>query len=198
LFALAILNNWLIYKINIVSAFTQELINSYIYIVQPKGFENPDYPDYVLRLNKALYSLKQSAKIWYYTLKNVLLNKLGFTVLQSKSCIYINKELNIVICLYVNDLAIIAPNLNIINTFISQIKKYFKIKDLRLIKDYLGIDIDLNLKKGYIKLSQEKYIEKTLVKYNMEANNLIYTLMDSKAKLEPNKEQANKEAVKSF
>jgi hypothetical protein len=64
-----------------VSAFTQGLINSYIYIVQPKGFENPNYPDYVLRLNKALYSLKQSARIWYYTLKNILLNKLGFTVL---------------------------------------------------------------------------------------------------------------------
>jgi hypothetical protein len=81
-----------------------------------------------------------------------LLNKLGFTVLQSESCIYINKELSIVISLYVNNLAIIALNLNIINTFISQIKKYFKIKDLRLIKDYFNIDIDLNLKKGYIKL----------------------------------------------
>ena len=135
-----------------ISAFTQGIIDSYIYLVQPKGFEDPNNPDYVLKLNKALYGLKQSARIWYYTLKEVLV-ELGFTALYSDSCIYINKKSNIIICIYVDDLAIVAPSLDIINTFISQIKKYFNIKDLGLIKDYLGIDIDLNLDKGYIKLS---------------------------------------------
>jgi hypothetical protein len=198
IFALAILNNWLIYKIDMVSAFTQGNIDSYLYLVQPKGFEDPNNPDYVLRLNKALYGLKQSARIWYYTLKDVLVNKLGFTVLNSESCIYINKKSNIIICIYVDDLAIIAPSLDTINTFISQIKKYFTIKDLGLIKDYLGIDIDLNLDKGYIKLSQAKYIDKVLAKFNMESSNPIYTPMDSKTRLEPNTEQASKESIKLF
>jgi hypothetical protein len=197
-FALAILNNWLIYKIDMVSAFTQGSIDSYIYITQPEGFKDPNNPDYVLRLNKALYGLKQSARIWYYTLKDKLVNELGFIVLQSESCIYINKKFNIIICLYVDDLAIIAPDINIINTFINQIKKYFNIKDLGPITDYLGIDVDLNLKQGYLKLSQAKYVEKILVKYNMESSNPIYTPMDSKTKIESNKEQANKEVIKLF
>src|SRR5271168_5110705 len=197
-FALAILNNWLIYKIDMVSAFTQGDIDSFIYINQPEGFINSDNPDYVLKLNKTLYNLKQSARIWYYTLKEKLINKLGFIVLQSENCIYINKKLNIIICLYVDDLAIIAPSEIIIKTFISQIKKYFIIKDLGLITDYLGINIDLNLNKGYLKLSQSKYIDKILIKYKMDTSNPIYTPMDSKAKIEPNKEQANKETISLF
>ena len=197
IFALAILNNWLIYKIDMISAFTQGIIDSYIYLVQPKGFEDPNNPDYVLKLNKALYGLKQSARIWYYTLKEVLV-ELGFTALYSDSCIYINKKSNIIICIYVDDLAIVVPSLDIINTFISQIKKYFNIKDLGLIKDYLGIDINLNLDKGYIKLSQAKYIDKVLAKFNMESSNPIFTPMNSRAKLEPNKEQASRKSIKLF
>ena len=103
-----------------------------------------------------------------------------------------------IICLYVDDLAIIAPDINIINTFIDQIKKYFNIKNLGLITDYLGIDIDLNLKEGYLKLSQAKYIDNILVKYGLEASNPVYTPMDSKAKLEPNKEQVNKKYLVLF
>jgi hypothetical protein len=46
-----------------ISAFTQSNIDSNIYIKQPLGFMNPQYPNYVYKLNKALYSLKQSARL---------------------------------------------------------------------------------------------------------------------------------------
>src|SRR6266536_787516 len=67
LFALAILNNWHIYKIDMISTFTQGSIDTNIYIYLPEGFI--DYENRILRLNKALYGLKQSARIWYSTLK---------------------------------------------------------------------------------------------------------------------------------
>ena len=66
---------------------------------------------------------------------------MGFIILKTKNCIFINKELNIILYIYINDLAIIGPNKNIINTFINNIKKYFKVKNLGLIKDYLEINI---------------------------------------------------------
>jgi hypothetical protein len=46
-----------------VSAFTQGNIDSYLYLNQSKGFIDTNKPNYVLKLNKALYRLKQSAKI---------------------------------------------------------------------------------------------------------------------------------------
>ena len=66
LFALAVLNKWIIYKIDMISAFTQGNIDINIYIKQPLGHIVPNNPNSVLRLNKALYGLKQSARIWYY------------------------------------------------------------------------------------------------------------------------------------
>ncbi|GKE49046.1 retrovirus-related pol polyprotein from transposon TNT 1-94 [Tanacetum coccineum] len=33
--------------------------------IQPEGFIDPEFPDYVYRLKKALYSLKQAPRAWY-------------------------------------------------------------------------------------------------------------------------------------
>jgi hypothetical protein len=53
----------------------------------------------------------------------------------------------------VDDLAIIGPKLETIKSFIKELKKYFKLKDLGLIKDYLGVEIDYDYNKGILKLS---------------------------------------------
>jgi Reverse transcriptase (RNA-dependent DNA polymerase) len=43
------------------SAFTQGALTNDIYIYQPEGFKDLKYPTKVLKLNKALYDLKQAA-----------------------------------------------------------------------------------------------------------------------------------------
>ena len=181
LFALAVLNNQYIYKIDIISTFIQGSIDTNIYLFPPKGFNI--YNNYILRLNKALYGLKQSARIWYTILKEVLI-KLNFEVLNTENCIFINRDLNIIITIYVDDLAIIGPNLDSINNFIKDIQKYFNIKLLGPIKDYLGVEIKRD--SNTLKLHQTKYINSVLNKFNIAESKPVYTLIDSKVKLEPN------------
>jgi hypothetical protein len=50
-----------------------------------------------------------------------------------------------------DDIAVIRSNSKVINFFIKFIKVYFKIKKLRLIKDYLRLDINYDLKVNYLK-----------------------------------------------
>ena len=138
----------------------------------------------LLKLNKALYGLKQSIRIWYYTLIEELTTKLGFRTLKAKSCILINNTLKIIICVYVDDLAIVRPNKEDIDLFIKSIKKYFNIKELGLIKDYLRIEIKMT--KDHLKLNQTKYIEKVLEKFNMINLNPVSTPLDLKYKLKLN------------
>ena len=83
-------------------------------------------------------------------------------------------------------------------TLLILLVKTLKLKNLRVIKDYLGIDINFNINKGFIKLSQETYINKILNKFNLQDAKIKSTPMDSNIKLEPNKEQANKEDIKLF
>jgi hypothetical protein len=211
-FAIAILNSLIIYKIDIVSAFTHGNIDvNHLYIKPPKGLgeyltiggyslENSSKVEGLL-LNKALYGLKQSARIWYFTLTKVLAS-LGYKALATESCLWVNKDLKTIISIYVDDLAIIAPSVTIAKDLIKELEKHFIVKDLGLLKDYLGIEVDVTEDKvnkvKSLKLSQRSYISKVLAKYSLTSCNPIYTPMDTKAKLVPNKEVASKEDIRHF
>ncbi|GKB66517.1 putative ribonuclease H-like domain-containing protein, partial [Tanacetum coccineum] len=44
-----------------------------VYVCQPPGFEDPDFPDRVYKVEKALYGLHQAPRAWYETLSTYLL-----------------------------------------------------------------------------------------------------------------------------
>ena len=98
-FALAAIYKWSIHKIDMKSAFTQGNIHDIIYIRQPIGFEDKNHPNWVLKLNRALYGLKQSANIWFNTL-DPKLKELGFKPLMSDPCLYLNKSKDTIIMVY--------------------------------------------------------------------------------------------------
>ena len=58
-------------------AFLNVYLNEEVFFEQPKGFENPHFPDHVLRLKKAIYGLKQAPIAWHDRLTHYLLNR-GF------------------------------------------------------------------------------------------------------------------------
>nr|GEU61571.1 hypothetical protein [Tanacetum cinerariifolium] len=65
-----------------------------VYVAQPDGFVDPDYPEKVYRLRKALYRLKLAPRVWYDELSKFLTSK-GFTkglqIHQSPRGIFINQ-----------------------------------------------------------------------------------------------------------
>ena len=101
-------------------------INKDIYIKLPTGYKDiyPNKLDYTkeifLKLNKALYSLKQSPRLQYKYLYNTF-KKLGFSLYPYNNRIFINKDLKIIILAYINNLIIISPNIEIIINIINQV-----------------------------------------------------------------------------
>nr|GEW30835.1 hypothetical protein [Tanacetum cinerariifolium] len=59
------------------SAFLYGTIKEEVYVCQPPGFEDHDYPDKVYKVVNALYRLHQAPRAWYETLANYLLEN-GF------------------------------------------------------------------------------------------------------------------------
>jgi hypothetical protein len=173
-----------------ILAFTQGDIDMDIYLIPP---ENPDYNNILLLLNKVLYRLKQSVRIWYFTLKEILI-KLGFKSLITKEYIFINKDKNIILYIYIDNIAIISPDENNIKEFINNIKSYLDLKDLGPIKDYLGIQIDRT--QNSFKLHQKDYIIKILTKFKMLESKPVSTPMDPKLKLITSNKKASKSDIK--
>ncbi|GJX31025.1 ribonuclease H-like domain-containing protein [Tanacetum coccineum] len=56
---------------DVKSAFLYGKIKEEIYVCQLPGFEDPDFPDRVYKVEKALYGLHQAPKAWYETLFQV-------------------------------------------------------------------------------------------------------------------------------
>nr|GEV65063.1 hypothetical protein [Tanacetum cinerariifolium] len=68
---------FMVYQMDVKSAFLYETIKEEVYVCQPLGFEDLDYLDKVYKVVKALYGLHQDPKAWYETLANYLLEN-GF------------------------------------------------------------------------------------------------------------------------
>nr|GEX96308.1 hypothetical protein [Tanacetum cinerariifolium] len=61
---------FMVYQMDVKSAFLYENIEEEVYVYRPLGFEGPDYPDKIYKVVKALYGLHQAPRAWYETLTN--------------------------------------------------------------------------------------------------------------------------------
>nr|GEW79864.1 putative ribonuclease H-like domain-containing protein [Tanacetum cinerariifolium] len=64
---------FMVYQMDVKSAFLYGTIKEEVYVCQPPGFEDLDHPDKVYKVVKALYGLHQAPRAWYETLATYLL-----------------------------------------------------------------------------------------------------------------------------
>jgi hypothetical protein len=64
---------------DVKSAFLNGPIKEEVYVEQPPGFEDSEYPNFVYKLSKALYGLKQAPRALYECLRDFLITS-GFKV----------------------------------------------------------------------------------------------------------------------
>ncbi|GKD60290.1 putative ribonuclease H-like domain-containing protein [Tanacetum coccineum] len=68
---------FIVYQMDVKSTFLYGTIEEEVYICQPPSFEDPQFPDKVYKVEKALYGLHQALRAWYETLSTYLLEN-GF------------------------------------------------------------------------------------------------------------------------
>lgn len=93
-----------------------------------------------------------------------------YTRTNSDHCVYIRRfgENFVILLLYVDDMLILGRDMVVINRLKDELGKFFEMKDLGPAKQILGMQISRDRKAMKLWLSQEKYIEKVLAKFDMD------------------------------
>nr|GEV34126.1 hypothetical protein [Tanacetum cinerariifolium] len=117
---------FMVYRMDVKSAFVYETIEEEAYVCQPPGFKDPDYPDKVYKVVKALYGLHQAPRAWYEILANYLLEN-GFQRGKIDQTLFIKKQKGdiLLVQVYVDDIIFGSTNKELCKAFEKLMKDKF-------------------------------------------------------------------------
>ncbi|GJR32404.1 putative ribonuclease H-like domain-containing protein [Tanacetum coccineum] len=129
---------FLVYQMDVKSAFLYGTIEKEVYVTQPPGFKDLDHPDKVYKVVKALYGLHQAPRAWYETLANYLLG--------------------------MDDIIFGSTNKELCTGFEKLMKDKFQMSSMGELTFFLGLQVQQ--KEDGIIISQDKYVAEILKKFN--------------------------------
>jgi hypothetical protein len=170
LLALAAHGKWQVHHMDIKSAFLNGVLAKEVYVQQPPSFSIDKDATKVLKLDKALYGLRQAPRAWNAKL-DATLSSLGFKRYSLEHGVYRrgSTESFLLVGVYVDDLVITGCNIDEIIEFKTQMKERFEMSDLGLLSYYLGIEVQQ--RQGEITLTQEAYAGKILERAGLSTCN---------------------------
>ncbi|GKE74767.1 retrovirus-related pol polyprotein from transposon TNT 1-94, partial [Tanacetum coccineum] len=83
--------NMIVYQMDVKTTFLNDILREEVYVSQPDGFVDPDNPNHVYRLKKALYGFKQAPRVWCDLLSSFLLSQ-GFSEGTVDPTLFISKK----------------------------------------------------------------------------------------------------------
>nr|GEU62385.1 retrovirus-related Pol polyprotein from transposon TNT 1-94 [Tanacetum cinerariifolium] len=135
---------FMVYQMDVKSAFLYERIDEEVYVTQPKGFVDPQHPKKVYKVVKALYRLHQAPRAWYATLSTFLL-KHGYKRGTINKTLFLkkNKRDIILVQVYVDDIIFGSTKKAWCDEFEALMKGEFQMSDMGELTFFLASRPDI-------------------------------------------------------
>lgn len=169
LLSVALQNGWEIKQLDIPTAFLNGKLDTEVYIKPPKGVKCPTN---ALKLMKSLYGLRSSPRKWNERF-NEAVQTHGLIRSQNDFCLYLGKNAYLII--WVDDIIITGEKSECLK-IIEFLKKEFNAKELGIINNFLGTEINVN--KEQITISQKEFIQKVISRFGLENGKPMNTPME--------------------
>lgn len=140
LLAVACVLNFTLYLMDVKTTFINKYLHEDIYVSQPKGFEDPKNANYVYKLRKVLYGLKQALRAWYKGLTQYLL-KQGYnrgSLYRTLFVKYNGRHITIAL-IYVDDIVFGSTLQKYTDNLVFVMKKEFKMSMVGELTYLLGL-----------------------------------------------------------
>ncbi|KAJ1700873.1 hypothetical protein LUZ63_000652 [Rhynchospora breviuscula] len=139
--AVAVAKGWELHQMDVHNAFLHGELHEEVYMRLPPGFAS-SLPGKVCRLKKSLYGLRQAPRMWFSKLTTALL-KYGFTQSRADYSLFVCAKGNtfLTVLVYVDDLIVGGNDREAIKKFKKYLGGTFHMKDLGLLKYFLGIEM---------------------------------------------------------
>ncbi|GJZ06420.1 putative ribonuclease H-like domain-containing protein [Tanacetum coccineum] len=158
---------FMVYQIDVKSAFLYGRIDEEVYVTQPKGFVDPQHPKKVYKVVKALYGLHQAPRAWYATLSTFLL-KHGYRRGTIDKTLFLKKHKRdiILVQVYVDDIIFGSTKKAWCDEFEALMKGEFEMSAMGELTFFLGLQVQQ--RPDGIFISQHKYVQEILKKFDLE------------------------------
>nr|GEU74965.1 hypothetical protein [Tanacetum cinerariifolium] len=176
-FAYASFMGFTVYQMYVKSAFLYGTIDEEVYVMQPSGFQDPEFPARVYKVEKAMYGLHQAPRAWYGTLSKYLLTN-GFQRGTIDQTLFIRRQRGdfILVQVYMDDIIFESSNPQLCREFEALMHEKFQMSAMGELNFFLGLQV-LQKKDG-IFLSQDKYVGDILNKFGYSDVRSANTPMD--------------------
>nr|GEU56582.1 hypothetical protein [Tanacetum cinerariifolium] len=167
-----------VYQIDVKSAFLYGTIEEGVYVSQPPGFVDPEFPDRVYKVEKALYGLHQAHRAWYETLSTYLLDN-GFRrgIIDKTLFIKNIKDDILLVQVYADDIIFGSTKRSLSTEFEQLMHKRFQMSSIGELTFFLGLQVDQ--RKDGVFLSQNKYVSDILKKFGFSSVKSATTPMET-------------------
>ncbi|GJR65256.1 putative ribonuclease H-like domain-containing protein, partial [Tanacetum coccineum] len=163
---------------DVKSVFLYRSIDEEVYVTQPKGFMDPQYPKKVYKVVKALYGLHQAPRAWYATLSTFLL-KHGYRRGTIDKTLFLKKHKRdiILVQVYVDDIIFGSTKKAWCDEFEALMKGEFEMSAMGELIFFLGLQVQQ--RPDGIFIGQDKYVQEILKKFDLESVGLPTTPIEA-------------------
>ncbi|GJT79722.1 putative ribonuclease H-like domain-containing protein [Tanacetum coccineum] len=157
-------------------------IEEEVYVCQPPGFEDPDFPNRVYKVEKALYGLHQAPKAWYEKLSIYLLDS-GFQRGKIDKTLFIKRYKGdiLLVQVYVDDIIFGSTKKELCIAFEKLMHEKFQMSSMGELTLFLGLQVEQ--KKDGIFICEDKYVAKILKKFGFTEVKTASTPMETQKPL---------------
>ncbi|GJX08271.1 retrovirus-related pol polyprotein from transposon TNT 1-94 [Tanacetum coccineum] len=137
--AFATYMNFIVYQMDVKSAFLNGKLKEEVYVKQPPGFESNEFPNHVCKLDKALYGLKQAPRAWYETLSTFLTeHKFVRGKIDNTLFVYKTQTDVILVQIYVDDIIFGSTSTKLCKQFAKLMTQRYEMSMMGVLTYFLG------------------------------------------------------------